>query len=869
MNSIRGAALAVALLAALSSAAPAAAAERRQPSIRLERSLPATAIGWPDPHPEAKAPLEDLATLLASSGPPGELETLARAEHALLESSLGFEVASARETAAAQAEAQDGESIGGRTRQPITASDLNDDNHDDAVFFETGFDQNSFPVDVHLTAHDGKTGAPLWSKAFGNPLDLFVWSPGDVTGDGAEDLMTLSVNRTIEDLDLPCDQAACIIDHTLHLHWDLVLISGPTGAHVWQRPFDGSAAYTGAYAFGPPVRHEVTHVEGVSALVDVRLADDLDADGLDDLVLTRHDFSGDLAFGQLVSQSNDNHRYSAHAEAVAADSGQTLLTREVENNLGTAFLVPSARGKLLWTVPTRLATPTVCAGTSGCVKQRYLELHVEQIDASTERVDWETDFQEIGLTSAAPVMTGQDLTGDGRADPLIGLGFSNGTQQLTALSGAGGSALWTVDTVISDPPTVLPSLDHGLGNDILLWEGWEPTAEEAPGVIFRIRLRRVDGSTGDEHFQSQHDLTDGENLESIFATSLGDVDRDGFTDIGHAVWRYHGSFEESGTAASVMRVESGADGSELLRADRDRKALLFPGGDWIPGGQRELFEASVPRSETDLQLSAVALRDATALWSRTDIPFTALFGVLNNPSGDGDNIVYGRTQFWNEAPRWRSRIDVLRGRTGRLVWGLGHPMGDVDTQRVPSVLSITERSARSAQYSDTTQLEARLADRFGFPIPGAEVRLDLGSLSLITVTDESGLATIAPTVSLKPGTYELGVAYAGSDDHLPADAVAPVSITKEDTWLGLTIEKSAGRRTLVARVMDRDDGARVISGRRITFFVGSKRIGHAVTGDMGTATFKLPYRYRNTGKALRARFAGDGFYKSSSVSKRS
>jgi hypothetical protein len=197
-------------------------------------------------------------------------------------------------------------------------------------------------------------------------------------------------------------------------------------------------------------------------------------------------------------------------------------------------------------------------------------------------------------------------------------------------------------------------------------------ATESP-TWFRVRLRRVNGANGLELFSTQRELVDEEetNIDSIFASPVGDVNADGVPDIAHATWHSDGYWEESGSASSVISIESGATGAELLRQERDRNALLFLGGDLEPGGPHDLLEGSLPYDNRNFRLRGIEMPTGHPLWSHTDALFTAYFGSLSSRTGDGDHVMYARTQVTGDAPRVRSRIDALQGDTGALRWGVG------------------------------------------------------------------------------------------------------------------------------------------------------------------------------------------------------
>ena len=868
---------------------PPAAAASTLPA-GLESNIPVEGIQSVRSAPPA---LEQPGTLIASSGPIEELSTYVRAQRELLERAWGVRIPDIRALANQHAEIQedsDDGSEGGRVRVPLSSNDLDGDGNDDVLFFDIGLDENSFLSEVHLTAHEGTSGAELWSRDFGTPFDVLVFSPGDVTGDGAEDLLVVGIDRTLQRGGLPCSGGLCAYNDRLDYQWDIALMSGPDGARVWDRSLDGMVRFTGGFVGQGPARQEVARLEGTNALIDLRSSGDHDGDGFDDFTFNVHDFSGEVVFSQQVA--SENLRYATRAEAIAGDTGVTLLTRSQENQLGAALMLPAGdatgdgRADVLWTIPTRVAIPSMCAGTAGCVRARRMQLHVELIDSASQEAAWQVDLQDPGLVAAAPVMTRADLTGDDRADILLGLGFEDQTQSAVALSGIDGERLWTFETVITDPPSVLPSLDGGQGKDILFWEGWEPAPKEAPGIIFRIRLRRVDGATGSEIFSTQHDLTDEEDrLDSIFAYSVGDVDADGAADIGHALWHYTPPWEPGGTASTILRVESGDDGTELARAERDRKSLLFIGGDWVPGGSKGLFEGSVPYNDTNFHLSALEMPEATALWTRQDVLFTALFGSLERD--DGDDVVYGRTQFVSEAPRWRSRISVLRGVTGEEAWGVGSlfesspspaPTPSETVSPTPSAspsapqietttTSLTGRSATTGQYSDESFFEARLTDSDGDPIPDQEITFELAgadsSRAVTATTDADGHASVTPTLQEKPGSHQLTVRYAGSENHAASADTTTFIIEREDTTTELTVDGNGNKRTLTARMSDADTRNDGVAGRAIDFYADGELIGTSTTDADGIATLKPPPRYRGGKHDYEARFSGDDYYRDS------
>jgi hypothetical protein len=413
----------------------------------------------------------------------------------------------------------------------------------------------------------------------------------------------------------------------------------------------------------------------------VRRSDDVDGDGLADFTLNVHDYEREFFYSNFVRET-DRYVYDTDAEALAGDTGVTLLTKTQTDQAGAAFLLPlgdatgDGRADLLWAVPTETSSPTICAGSVlACTEEQSVEIRLELVDPASSSPGWSLDLDDEGVVAAEPLMTGRDLTGDGRSDILVGLTFEDATQRVVAVSGANGQRAWTFGTLITDVPTAIGSIDGGPGSDVLFWEGEDVRATEFP-IWFRIRLRRVNGANGAELFSVQRELIDEEetNDDSIFAFSVGDVNADGVPDIAHSTWHSDGYWQAEGSASSVVSVESGATGTELLRMERDRNALLFPGGDLVPGGPKDLLEGSVPYDLKNFRLRGIGMPTGHHLWSHTDALYSAYFSPLRSSTGGGDYVVYARTQVSGDAPRVRSRIDALQGDSGAFRWGVGPPL---------------------------------------------------------------------------------------------------------------------------------------------------------------------------------------------------
>jgi pimeloyl-ACP methyl ester carboxylesterase len=186
-----------------------------------------------------------------------------------------------------------------------------------------------------------------------------------------------------------------------------------------------------------------------------------------------------------------------------------------------------------------------------------------------------------------------------------------------------------------------------------------------------------------------------------------------------------------------------------------------------------------------------------------------------------------------------------------------------DPERTGTMLTFTEGSASSAQYSDTATLEARLTTVDGLPLTGRAVSFNLGSGSATAETDGNGVATVTIPVTDAPGETNATAGFEGDQALLPAVAGTGFTIAREDTLTRLRVEGKGSKRTLTATLVDADSGAG-IAQRTITFTVDGETLGTATTGDDGEATFEVPTRYGGAKHHFTALFDGDAFYVASS-----
>jgi len=185
----------------------------------------------------------------------------------------------------------------------------------------------------------------------------------------------------------------------------------------------------------------------------------------------------------------------------------------------------------------------------------------------------------------------------------------------------------------------------------------------------------------------------------------------------------------------------------------------------------------------------------------------------------------------------------------------------------PTATMVDYDGDASGQYSDETLLRARLTDASGDPLAGRELTFELtgagSERSFAATTDDDGVARVSPTLSEKPGMYQLTVRFAGTDDHLGSADVAVFVVDQEDTALDLTAAGRGKDAALNAHLYDADSAGTGVGDALIEFFADGEPIGSATTGPGGRATLPLPPRYRGGKHSFEAVFDGDDFYRGS------
>jgi hypothetical protein len=179
-------------------------------------------------------------------------------------------------------------------------------------------------------------------------------------------------------------------------------------------------------------------------------------------------------------------------------------------------------------------------------------------------------------------------------------------------------------------------------------------------------------------------------------------------------------------------------------------------------------------------------------------------------------------------------------------------------------LTFTEQSATSGQYSDATYLEALLTDEEGSPISGARLTFVLDETEYVARTNDDGIASTSPTLSLEPGNYQVKVDWTRAGKTRAKDKDR-FEVVEDDSVLQVALEGNGNNATLTAHLTDGDNESAGLSGRTVDFYAeDGELLGSATTDSSGVARLEVPDEYKEHKDDFTATFEGDDYYLTSS-----
>lgn len=631
-------------------------------------------------------------------------------------------------------------------RYGLPAGDLTGDGLDDVMSVEVTFADETFElVGIALRGVKGTDGSQLWSLDLSDVYDLLPIPAGDLTGDGAGDVLLLAFYLDSGTYVGPCALVACALVGEFTYHWEIAVISGPTGAEAWSHTYSGELTEAFAFAFGLVALADADAFTATNILVFPALSDDHNGDGSPDLVINAYDVTSIFGFqyaGGLLAAALVQERLSfarTRAEVASGDDGTGLFTRGADYTPGGSALLPAgqtvggATGDLLWETAPEVATPIACVFSIllfECAGYQHTTLSLEMLDGAGFSTAWTAEIDEPDVAVAYADPAGVDLGGDGSADLLL-FELTGSEVRQGVVSGADGAVAWTKTADGFLVP--IGAIGGGAGGDLLLMEfGFDETTFD-----LSVSLDRLDGTTGAVLLSTTHTVdTPDYGFAYVYVFLLGDGDGDGVLDpvVGSETFDF-----DSGEISSAAIAESGATGAELLGTSVSGVVVFLPAGDEDGDGKDDLFKLLVTFSSASVTLTTkgVRLPSGAEAWTRADSFLPASF-ILLYPTRDqsglgGADAAYSRLQLLPTSDE--SRVDGLEGLSGALTWGFG------DTLTLPPPLGAGSISGLVTDESLAT-LEGICVSAF----------TDSGGFASSATTNPAGIYSIG---GLGTGSYRV------------------------------------------------------------------------------------------------------------------
>jgi hypothetical protein len=252
------------------------------------------------------------------------------------------------------------------------------------------------------------------------------------------------------------------------------------------------------------------------------------------------------------------------------------------------------------------------------------------------------------------------------------------------------------------------------------------------------------------------------------------------------------------------------------------------------------------------------------------ITFTVLSGPNAGTTGTDTTDSNGVAVFsYNSAT---TGTDTLRATTTNPAGTISSNTVTVVWQKRQAQLVITG-GATTSDFNDPATVAAVLSDSQG-PLPGRTVTFTLnGAETCSGTTNASGVASCSLTPHEPAGSYTLTASFAGDATDLGATATATFVVTLEETTLTYTgPTRAANGAPLTLSGVLKEDGTTPISGRTVTFTIGSGGSAQSCSGTTnasGQASCTIASVNQPavvTSVPVTAVFAGDTFYRPASAS---
>lgn len=579
------------------------------------------------------------------------------------------------------------------------AGDLDGDGGNDILAYHYSLEDDS----VLLEARRGANGAPLWERRANGDDSLAAPAGSDVNGDGADDLLELSIDILDEEWKPDCPEGEEDSEwgcwngtYTVSYRWGLAALSGADGSQLWSKSYEGELTETSkeSYKDTAEVVYEDTYeysIKGTNVEV-VPMLTDTDGNGVNELLVDVFDVEetekGEGTFvypfvgaGMFAGSYGLDARMDAELLDAATGAQSATFTEAAPGMYPFLYPIEQAGGDDL--VLERIVAPDeeyqcviadayviydgYCTGSDS-----KTEFRLAVLDGVTHKETWSKTSE--GWAASYPV--GGDLDADGVSDLAL---FAEGDEDYTTtfLAGATGAALWSADSM--EFVAVAP-LDAKPGDDLVTakYSYDEPALpSEEDSYTETMTLERRNGATGTA-WQSQNWTSTSSESESGYTESYAyaaggpDGNGDGFEDITVGIVTFEiRETEEDYTfliSGSDGQAQSGPDASVLYEAPDG--PMLFPTGDFDGDGLGDLSLLADSYGDTGnaAWYRAVRMLDGVELWQTDAAADAVYFAEIENLDGDGAADLLQFVDVETTENHVSTDITLIDGTTGSPRW---------------------------------------------------------------------------------------------------------------------------------------------------------------------------------------------------------